>query len=488
MMVMANSRRFRCEEILLIFFFLSVFSVHGQGNGLCGPGSSIEVAADRRTVRVRPSGQAPTDRNLIASAIASVASGGVIDLCEGTFYLGEEDGSRTTVFVTKGVTFRGRYANGAWNTIVKGGGEDLAFFVPSTAIGAFFVNSASDPNPVIFDGVWIREWGAEGIVLFAVNGFVFRNSKITHPRVAGSGFPLGVVNYVHGIMALNNECLGDFNVTNSHFDVTDYGPIQPSDSNAIALYGFPSTRFSRIVIENNDIRTNDEGIELHGNQPLGRSQIFIRNNRITAEYDVDYGWIGHYAILIAGNRNIDTFLVEDNVLTLRNGTFVEERFYFDTGAMSITGDNIVVRNNKITAENFAGMMIRIGNSGDFTIADFGSSIYDSLFENNEVTGLFKGVGVYFTGCARNQSRRNIFRLGSSFAKSGGRRPIVHNRCIQVCDNVWEGDLRFVNGALDTRCEDTSSNNGDTPAQTPPSSKMASKGGKGKGMERTRMSR
>lgn len=443
-------------------------SVDAQLIDFCGPGEPIEISSDRSFVRVRPSGTTPSDKQLLDQALDSVSSGGTIDLCEGMFYLGEGD-ERETITVTKGVTIRGKHEEGVWHTIVKGGGDELLFYSPSTSIGAFFVNSETDPFPVIIDGLWLRNWGAQGVLVFSCNSFVLKNSKVTNPVVAGSGFPLGIVNYIHGVMAHNPGCQGDFNITDNTIDVTEYEGIRPSDSNAVALYGFPSTRFERIFIERNNITTNDEGIEVLGNQPSRPSEIFVRDNNIIVIFDVSFGWANHYGILAGGNMNTGLFLIDGNRMYVSDGAHSFRRFVFDAGVFSLSGENMIIRNNIINVDNFSGGILRIGILRSVVIVDFGISMFNSTFENNEVIGKYGGIGIDFLN-SENESRGNTFRLDESLARSGRIRPTVRVRGEQVCDNAWEGNTGRVIGELNRRCSSDSAK----PTTPPVTKKMGMK--------------
>ena len=199
--------------------------------------------------------------------------------------------TRKTVHIRKGVTLQGKYVDGARLTIVQGGGS-LAGFLPDKFVGPFKVESHWDwSHPVILDGLWMRDWISEAVFVVGCHGFTLTRSKVTHPIGIGMGFPLMMTNYVHGILALHSTARGHFYVTNNEFNMTTVeGPL-PDDNNAVSLYGFPRTAFSKIVLEDNLVYTPDEAFELLSNDPSEPCDIRIRNNEIHVDFDVvEGGW------------------------------------------------------------------------------------------------------------------------------------------------------------------------------------------------------
>ena len=441
--------RRRLVGCLLLLIAATMMHVAQARNELCGPSpnkSGIQVMDRGELVKVWPTGRPRVDHWRWTKAIARANIGGIVWMCEGTFNMGSDFGNRHTVVIRKALTLEGVYINQEWHTIVKGGGDGLRPYFPDSVMGP--VHVAATLGSVTIDGLWFRDWINKAVYISRVNGFTFTNSKLSHPRIQKNrGFPLGLVDYVHGLIATGRASRGSFVITNNHFDIT-FGNdtnFRPNDAQPCCLYGFPPTRFDHIQIENNIIVTENEGLEILGNLPLKRSEIYIRNNTIDMSYKLK-GWPDTYAILVGGNTHTSEFVIEDNRLTLNNGLFSNPEDFTDVGAMSLTGENFRVRNNRIELEDeFEGRIFRFGN---FL---FGHSITDSVFENNEIVGNYKGIGVDFTGGPVNKSRRNIFRLGTSLAASSVGNTTIRASGARVCGNTWEGDLGNVDGDLDAVC-------------------------------------
>lgn len=433
-----------------LFFFVCLVGIHlsEARNEFCGTSTDkhgIQVSDGGDLVKVWPTGRPRVDHWRWTKAIARANIGGTVWLCEGTFNMGSDFGNRHTVIIRKALTLEGVYVDQEWHTIIKGGGDGLRPYFPDSVMGP--VHVATTLGSVTIDGLWFRDWINKAVYISSVNGFTFTNSKLSHPQIKKNrGFPFGFVDYVHGLIATGRASRGSFVVTNNYFDITfgDDTNFRPNDSQPCCLYGFPPTRFDQIQIEDNIILTENEGLEIFGNLPLKQSSIYIRNNTIDMSYKVQ-GWPDTYAILVGGNTHTREFVIEDNHLTLSNGFYNAPDDFTDVGAMSLTGENFLVRNNRIEVEDFQGRIFRFGN------ALFGHSITDSVFEDNEVVGTFKGIGVDFTGGPLNKSRRNTFRLGTSLAAASTGSTTIRARGARVCGNTWEGDLGNVNGDLDAAC-------------------------------------
>jgi hypothetical protein len=434
-----------------LFFFLlcsTLCSIIQARNEYCGPSpdsSGIRVSDGGALVQVWPTGRPRVDHWRLTKAIARANIGGTVWLCEGTFNMGSNFGNRHTVVIRKALTLEGVYIDQEWQTIVKGGGDGLRPYFPDSVMGP--VHIATVLGAVTIDGLWFRDWINKAVYVASVDGFTFTNSKLSHPRIAKNrGFPFGFVDYVHGIIATGRASRGSFVITNNVFDITfgDDTNFRPNDAQPCCLYGFPPTRFDNIQIEDNIIVTENEGLELLGNLPLKQSSIYIRNNTIDMSYKLK-GWPDTYAILAGGNAHTSEFVIEDNVLTLNNGFYSNPEDFADVGVISLTGENFRVRNNRIEVQDFDGRIFRFGN------ALFGHSITDSVFEDNEIVGSYKGIGVDFTGGQLNKSRRNVFRLGTSLAAASVGSTTIRASGARVCGNTWEGDLGTVEGDLDAVC-------------------------------------
>lgn len=428
--------------IILVWLLLTAVQAR---NEFCGEDKGIQVLHRGDLVKVWPTGRPRVDHWRWTKAIARANIGGTVWLCEGTFNMGNEFGNRHTVIIRKALTLEGVYVDQEWHTVIRGGGDGLRPYFPDSIMGP--VHVATTFGAVTINGLWFRDWINKAVFISSVNGFTFTNSKMSHPQIKKNrGFPFGFVDYVHGLIATGRASRGSFVVTHNYFDITfgDDDNFRPHDSQPCCLYGFPPTRFDHIQIENNIIYTENEGLELLGNLPLRRSSIYIRNNTIDFSFKLN-GWPDNYAILVGGNTHTDEFVIEDNHLVLNNGTFDSLDEYHDVGVMSLTGSNFRVRNNLIEVQDFGGRIFRFGN------ALFGHSVVDSVFEDNEIVGSYKGIGVDFTGGPLNKSRRNTFRLGSSLAAASDGDTTIRATGARVCDNVWEGDVGNVEGDLDAEC-------------------------------------
>ena len=415
---------------------------------VCGPGPEVESFKDGQVIRLRPTSNTRKDYRNLKWAVETIPSGGVIDLCEGEFLLGTTFGRRRSIIIKKGLTLKGKHVNGEWLTVIKGGGSVRAL-LPDRRIGPFKVNSREDKNPVIFDSVWLRDWVSEAIVLKGCNGFTFTQSKLSHPLVSGFGFPLGLTNYIHGIFAISRKARGELYLTNSDFDVTRQEGRLPNDAQILSLYGGPPTEFSKIVIERNSIKTQDEAIELLVNDPPQKSTIVIRENTVDVSFDVPGIWPYHYAFFINNNKNVEEILIEENYVRVRNVALKQP---CHMGVFGLTGNNFAVQNNTIEVlGTFDGSIFRLGSVGNLILYDFGMSVTNSLFQDNEIIGKYEKPGIDFTGGLRNKSRNNVFRIGASLANGASGYTVSAKRGRFVCDNTFEGDTGKVEGDLQRSC-------------------------------------
>ena len=107
-----------------------------------------------------------------------ITPGGTVVLDAGTFFLGDGKLSpRRTVIIRKGVVVTGQMEAGTWRTIIRGGGEVMTPGVGGPLeSGPIRIINEGDPNPVVFEGIWFREWAAEVIFIEASRGFKFSNN------------------------------------------------------------------------------------------------------------------------------------------------------------------------------------------------------------------------------------------------------------------------------------------------------------------------
>ncbi|GLS24308.1 hypothetical protein [Marinibactrum halimedae] len=435
------------NKISFFTLTLTLLCIHFSASAMeqrCGEGPIVEEYNER--IRIRPQGIVSTDTDNLQWAVNNVIPGGTIELCEGEFYLGEGN-ERRTVTITQGVKLTGVKIDGEWLTTIKGGGSAYGL-IPDPYIGPFLIDSANDSNAVIFEHIWLRDWLSEAIFIESCNGFQLLESKVTHPVVSGYGYPFGYTNFIHAILARNSESTGEMIVTDSYADLTWQYGLKPHDTNFVTAFGLPATAFTKIEVSRNTIISNDEAIELTANNAGIPSEVIIEDNDITVDFDIEGNWPLHFALFIAGNENTDVVSIKNNNLTLSNTS--RAGILDAMGAMILTGENFDVVNNRFHFNDFDGKAIQIGNLGNLLLVDFGSSLYNSAFSDNQFSGEMTDIGIDFTGLLSNRSRGNLFLLGDSLSD------VTPNRTIdtfgtRACNNIFEGELGNTRGNLNRRC-------------------------------------
>lgn len=435
-------------------------------DALCGPGLSIEGNSGSSHIRLRPENLADRDAPNLQWAVDNIASGGTIELCEGTFHLGEGTEQRS-VTIGKGVTLEGKKVNGDWLTVVEGGGRRYGK-VPDPDIGPFLVSSASDPNPVKFSKVWLRKWLSEAVYVEGVNGFTFDDSKLTDPVVGIKSLRLLNKRFIHAIVGTGQSSKGEFIVTNNDVNLNgDWSQsYQPADVQFMGVYGLPKPAFSKIVVSGNKIVSPDEAIEILSNDAGMPASIFVEDNDINVNFSVGGGsvfsgdWFpGHYAILVTGNRNTPGVYIRRNRIVVAN-TMPAPGFLVSIGgdsmgAIAVNGSNFRVEDNTIHLDNLEGHAFVIGGYGKFPpfVLDVGTSLHDSVFRNNTLTGALKGDRAlikFRSDLTINHSRRNTFDITNSLNAS----VTVDSSgalALPVCGNNFTGDIRKIKGRAAKRC-------------------------------------
>lgn len=421
---------------------------------LCGQGPSIENVGSNAHIKVRPTSHPSLDYKHLQWAVDNVESGGLVELCEGNFYLGDNIFDWKTVHIKKGLTIKGKKINGELKSVVVGGGSVWApgstvfGIAPDPHAGPFIVNS-KDQNPVKFDQVWLREWISEAVIVAAANGFSFTNSKITHPKTGGWGYPLGFTHFVHAILIFNKESTGTLTVTDNDVDLTWYTGKKFHDVQFLALFGSPVTTFTEIDLSRNNIVTPDEAFELTANTSAGTSRITVADNVIDAHLDVEGDWPYHYPIFIAGNKNTESVNVVNNIVNLSNHPRMSNDKQM--GAFVLTGDNLAVANNIVHFDSFDGNIFDIGNLGNILVVDFGASTNNSLFTDNTFTGQAKGPGIRFFGGNKNTSQNNVFYLGGLINHTSS--PVlIDGEKSKACGNTFYGDVGTISGTPNVPCK------------------------------------
>ncbi len=433
------------KPVVLFLVSSGYFSIVLADNHLCGDGQVIEGDSGDNIIRVRPQGLVEVDYSALQWAVDNVSSGGTVELCEGTFNLGLGYEKRS-ITVSKGIHIEGKKIADEWKTVIKGGGS-LHGIIPDPEIGPILIASESDFNPVSIKNVWMRDWTSEAVYITGCNGFSLEDSKLSHPI---TGLPLLTTYFIHAVFSLNSTSRGEFILRNNHVDLTWLSGTKPHDTQFTGIYGPPGPAYTKIDISNNTIITNDEAIELIANDAGEPSQIFIENNDISVDFDVDGIWPNHYALLFASNKNVDFVMIRNNRINMKNSMNLSVPVLDAMGAIHFTGDNFYLADNEVHFNDFDGTGIRIGNLGNLGIIDLGTSMNNSLIENNIFTGSLTGPAIEFTSYWLNSSQNNIFRLGSSFAELDTD-TTIQNISTRACNNTFEGDTGRVVGNINRRC-------------------------------------
>ncbi len=414
-----------------------------DNDSLCKLGPSIEGKTGDMTIRVRPLRNVQDDHYNLQWAADNVASGGTVELCEGVFYLGEGD-RKKTVTITKGIKLEGKKINGEWLTTIKGGGSPFGL-IPDPEIGPFLVSNTQDPCPSIFKKIWLRDWTSEAIFINGCNGFTLDNCKLSHPVVGPPG--LGFL-FIHAIFAYGSDSKGEFVVKNNMVDLLSYFGEKPHDSQLLGIFGPPSPAFTKIWIANNTVVGNDECFEVIGNDSgTQSSEIIIENNTVDINFDVGGRWPNHFAFLIFNNKNTSQVRIENNRVKIANSI---PPAHGGMGAFAFGGDNFLVRDNLIDFKDFDGTVIQLGFNGVFGPMIFGSSLSNSVIENNTFSGSVQGPALLFAGGVFNRSHNNIFKFGDSLTDLGTD-VTIQTSFTRACDNIFEGNTGIIKGKLDEEC-------------------------------------
>ena len=461
------SRVLHPSAFISVLFALMSSTTSFANNVVCGAGPFVEGGNGSSHIRLRATSHADQDCPNVQWAVDNVASGGTVELCEGTFNLGEGS-QQCSVTLRKGVTIEGKKVNGEWLTIVEGGGRRYGK-APDPDIGPFLVSSASDPNPVTFRNVWLRKWLSEAVYIEGVNGFTFDDSKLSDPVVGRRSTVLLFKRFIHAIVGIGGSSKGEFVVTNNDVNLNgDWEQsYRPSDVQLTGIYGLPAPAFSKIVVSHNKIVSPDEAIEILSNDAGQPASIYVEDNDINVNFSVGGGsvfsseWFpGHYAILVTGNKNTPGVYVRRNKIVVANSMpapgFLASIGGDSMGVLGLNGSNFLVEDNTIHLENLEGHAFVIGGYGKFPpfVLDVGTSLYDSVFRNNTFTGSIKGEYAlikFRSDIARNFSRCNTFDIANSLNAS----VTVDSkglRAANVGGNSFTGDIRRIKGHAASPCQ------------------------------------
>ena len=375
-----------------------------------------------------------------------VTPGGTVVLDSGTFFLGDGKVSpRRTVIIRKGVVVTGQGNAGAWHTIIRGGGEVMTPGVGGPLeSGPIRIINEDDPNPVVFEGIWFREWAAEVIFIEASHGFKFRNNRISHPvNRASPG-----IRFVHALWSNGPKTRGDFIVEDCLVEMGHYTDEEPADDEQ--FLGIFFSNHDNIRIVNNVISGIDEAIEVLGNRygntgpgdpdaPNTPAGITVEGNRVISTGKPGENWPSSFSVLIAGNLLADFVQVKRNHITKSGKGW----------AVGLSGENLNVVENTLRFEEQNGAhpsgAIIIGGFGKLGPYEMGNSLINSTFSDNIFEGKVTNNGIFFwtgrDGAVRNESSGNFFDVGDSLAALGARATLFIGK--DMHDNTFEGNLGFV---------------------------------------------
>jgi hypothetical protein len=401
----------------------------------------IAGAPGAATLEVAPRGDAGDYDNLQWAA-DNVAAGGTIELGAGTFFLGDgKSAPKRTVLLRRGLRLTGRRDGEAWLTVVRGGGEGTCG--PSQIeSGPFQVVNDADDHPTVFEDLWLREWTAEAVCIEAVRGFAFRRCRLSHPVNTTKE---GAIRFVHALWTTGIRARGDFIVEGNLVELGGYdGPLADDEQFMGVFYSNHDT----VRVADNVITGIDEAIEIIGNRvdrtargegppARGPAEVVVTDNSIDVTQQPGERWPSTFAILVAGNQGADAVRIEGNDLRVRGKGY----------AFGLSGDRLRVAGNMVRFESFDGKdpagVATIG-FGELAGLPMGSSLNDSVFEDNTFKGRVREVGIVLRpgrGGETNTSHGNRFALGDSLAKLGAATTIALPPGVH--DNVFTGSTGTV---------------------------------------------
>lgn len=402
----------------------------------------IHGATGAERIAIAPRGDAGDHGNL-QWAIDNVAAGGTVALGAGTFFLGDgEQSPKQTVVVRRGVRILGQREGEVWQSVVRGGGV-LGCGPRGIESGAFLIRNQDDPHPVVFEGLWLREWTAEAVCIEASRGFAFRRCRLSDPVNTEVE---GAVRFVHALWTTGPRARGDFLAEDNMVELGHYQGPRADDEQFMGVF---FSNHDNIRITGNTIVGIDEAIELIGNRfeeggrdqsaalpPRGPSEIVVSRNKIEVTQQPGERWPSTVAILVAGNREVEAVRIEDNELVVRGRGF----------AFGLSGDRLHVAGNRVRLGAYDGKVpagaVTIGY-GQLSGRPMGSALNDSVFEDNTFEGAVREFGIVFreTRDATNDSHGNRFDLGDSLARLGAKTTLALSKAVH--ENVFLGDLGTV---------------------------------------------
>lgn len=397
-------------------------------------GSTGDVA-----IALMPRNDIEDHRNL-QWAFDNVAPGGTVSLGAGTFFMGDGDTApRKTAWLRRGLTLVGVKEGAIWRTVIRGGGEVLNPGVGAALeSGPLRIKLEGDDHPVILEDIWFREWACEVVFILACNGFEFRGNRITGPVNAADPTK---IRYVHALWTTGLEARGDFIAENNLVELGQYdGPLAEDEQ----FMGIFASNHDNIRIVNNTIIGTDEAIEIlmnrygktgpgDGDAAKSPSEILVADNTIDVTGTPGPRWGGSWAILIAGNLNVDKVRIEDNDVTKRG----------EGWGIGLSGANFSITGNTFRFEEHNGKLVvgavTIGGYPKLAGMAMGPSMTNSVIKDNTYLGKVATHGMFFMpGNAgfENASSGNSIDVGDTLVDLGA--PTTLTLSQDMKDNTFTG--------------------------------------------------
>ena len=396
------------------------------------------------TIRIEPRNDIQDHRNL-QWAFDNAKPGGTVELGAGTFFMGDgKDAPRKTAWMRRGLKVVGVKEGAIWRTVIRGGGEVLTPGVGGALEGGTIrIKLEDDDHPVILEDIWFRDWACEVVFILASQGFEFRGCRITDATNAADP---SKTRFVHALWTQGNDARGDFIAENNLVELGQYdGPLAEDEQ----FMGIFTSNHDNIRIVNNTIIGTDEAIEIlmnrYGNTGAGDpiaaqspAKIIVADNRIDVTGTPGPRWGGSWAILIAGNLNVDEVRIENNDVTKRG----------EGWGLGLSGANMRITGNTFRFEEHNGKLtpgaIQIGGYPLLAGKAMGPSLTDSVIENNTFIGRVSDDGMFFVpggaGFA-NASSGNRIDLGDSLVTLGAKTTLTLNQ--EMKGNTFSGKLGTV---------------------------------------------
>lgn len=401
----------------------------------------IKGASGDATIKLTPRNDIEDHRN-IQWAFDNTTPGGTIELGAGTFFMGDGKAApRKTAWMRRGLKVVGEKDGDTWRTLIRGGGEVLTPGVSGAMeSGPIRVTLEGDDHAVIIEDIWFRDWACEVVFILSCNGFEFRGCRISDPVNAADP---NTIRFVHALWTQGNDARGDFIAENNLVELGHYdGPLAEDEQ----FMGIFTSNHDNIRIVNNRITGIDEAIEIlmnrHGDTGPGDpkaaktpSEIVITGNIIDVTGTPGPRWGGSWALLVAGNLNVDKVLIKNNDITKRG----------EGWGIGLSGANFEISGNTFRFEEHNGKLvpgaITIGGYPKLAGKFMGSSLTNSVIKDNTYEGKVSEHGMFFMpgspGFA-NASSGNRIDLGDSLVTLGAKTTLTLSQ--EMTNNVFSGNV------------------------------------------------